>query len=393
MKIGILTYHRVINDGSVIQAYCLQKILQKQYPRAIVEIIDYRPLRGEIKRFRGFISRQFPFFQMQYYKKLCRIDNFVCHQFRLSSQSCTTDNIDKARMFIHRQEYDAIIIGSDTVWEARPSAVAPPAPNIYYLPKLPVIKKIAFAASADPVLPDFPFNKHDSNEIYQAIDDFDFISVRDAATKKYLIRIGVNSGKIHFMPDPTILYDFSPLIDKPKGHHKKKKPIAGISICVGDQLVRDQIAAQLQQDGYDVVFLANSTQLQRYFGYPIQTVGHRLGVHSVLDILVTDRFHSSIFALVLAQAPVIFVEAALKWAEPNSKGRDLFCRLGIEKMVWRYDGIVPEGLIEEKLEIWNNVSIGIKDHLSSLMQLGRKYIESERFDLVDNVWDINLQSH
>ena len=41
MKIGILTFHRVINDGSTLQAFCLWSLLNRRYPYAEVEIIDY----------------------------------------------------------------------------------------------------------------------------------------------------------------------------------------------------------------------------------------------------------------------------------------------------------------------------------------------------------------
>lgn len=43
MKIGILTYHRMVNDGSVMQAYCLFQLLRRFIPEAFIEIIDYRP--------------------------------------------------------------------------------------------------------------------------------------------------------------------------------------------------------------------------------------------------------------------------------------------------------------------------------------------------------------
>ena len=43
MKIGLLTYHHVINIGSILQTYCGYKLLQGMFPKAVVEIIDYVP--------------------------------------------------------------------------------------------------------------------------------------------------------------------------------------------------------------------------------------------------------------------------------------------------------------------------------------------------------------
>ena len=40
-RIGILTFHKSINNGAVMQAYSLSKKLQTEYPDYTVEIIDY----------------------------------------------------------------------------------------------------------------------------------------------------------------------------------------------------------------------------------------------------------------------------------------------------------------------------------------------------------------
>ena len=41
MRIGILTFHRAINYGAVMQAYSLSKQLKESFPEDSVEIIDY----------------------------------------------------------------------------------------------------------------------------------------------------------------------------------------------------------------------------------------------------------------------------------------------------------------------------------------------------------------
>ena len=42
MKIGILTYHHVINDGAVLQTLGHVKTLKELFPNAVIEVIDYR---------------------------------------------------------------------------------------------------------------------------------------------------------------------------------------------------------------------------------------------------------------------------------------------------------------------------------------------------------------
>ena len=41
MRIGILTFHKSINNGAVIQCYSLSKKIQEIFPNHEVEVIDY----------------------------------------------------------------------------------------------------------------------------------------------------------------------------------------------------------------------------------------------------------------------------------------------------------------------------------------------------------------
>ena len=43
-KIGILTFHKSINYGSVLQSWALSKVISKRF---VVEIIDYEPQNYE----------------------------------------------------------------------------------------------------------------------------------------------------------------------------------------------------------------------------------------------------------------------------------------------------------------------------------------------------------
>lgn len=45
VKVGILTYHRSLNYGAVMQAYCLAEEIQKRFPDVSVEIVDYMSKR------------------------------------------------------------------------------------------------------------------------------------------------------------------------------------------------------------------------------------------------------------------------------------------------------------------------------------------------------------
>ena len=42
MKIGIITFHRAINYGSILQAYALSRFLRDEVGENNVEVIDYQ---------------------------------------------------------------------------------------------------------------------------------------------------------------------------------------------------------------------------------------------------------------------------------------------------------------------------------------------------------------
>ena len=60
MRIGILTFHRSVNNGAVMQCYALSQRLRQDFPDDEVEVIDYQMRKvdqaysgGIIEYFRG----------------------------------------------------------------------------------------------------------------------------------------------------------------------------------------------------------------------------------------------------------------------------------------------------------------------------------------------------
>ncbi len=369
MKIGILTYHRVVNDGSIMQAYCGQKVLSSLFPNAKVEIIDYIPTKLWWTEHKKIIGKRPPFVRFSTIKKMKSVNRFIQNHLVLSPQSSRTDDVNKAVRFIHDQRYDVVFVGSDTVWEARFSRYVPHPPNAYYLPGQITAKKISYAASSDPTHPEFTGDKPLLDTIVKHIKGFDHITVRDKTTEEYLKNLGIPAEEIHFMPDPTLQCYFDELVQKPE--IKKQRPWAAI----GFGGVKKAVVPQLDKQGFDIVDLADFTLNGKTIPGAAQSVNVRLGVFSMLDFLITDRFHSSIFTLKLADAPVVFVEVNKKWPDPNSKGRDLFQRLGIEEMIWRYEGgDTPDCLIEKYLAIWKNLNISLPAKISDLRKISAKQL-------------------
>lgn len=116
MRVGILTFHRALNFGAVLQCYALQVALQKF--NVEVEVIDYK---------NEFIQKFYsPFYIEKYnWKKIAYmlyafkskyVRNKTFHNFRESYLCLSTDQYSKDNIGDANSRYDAIIVGSDQVW-------------------------------------------------------------------------------------------------------------------------------------------------------------------------------------------------------------------------------------------------------------------------------------
>ena len=333
MKIGILTYHRIVNEGSVLQAYCLSKYLRQHFPDDHIEIIDYRSWMVEKKEYRQAYTWKPPFVKNYDHRaKLHSLRAFLKTNCPISRKFIITDKIDKARRFIKNQNYDAIFVGSDTVWEVRKNGGAALAPNIYFLPNVTGPKKIAFAVSADQTDTKFLKDSKRCRALADMINDFEFKAIRDDFTFNFLKALGVSNKKINYLPDPTLLYNFAEIVSVSENLDTGGKPLAGVAVA--STQIREQATRFFQSHGFAVINILG-TNLPGQLHVPRHySLNQRLGIFSQLTALVTDRFHGTIFTLKLSQAPVMFIEPHNKYPKQNSKGRDLLQKLNLEHMVF-----------------------------------------------------------
>jgi hypothetical protein len=213
--------------------------------------------------------------------------------------------------------------------------------------------------------------------LLQSVQDFDFISVRDEATRLLLLELGLTESQFSYMPDPTILWDLSSIVETPVGFDKSKGRLA--DVAVSSMFLKEQLTQLLSARGYQVVDLLGADVQNQLLLPPSDSLKQRLGVYPYLDLMITDRFHGSIFTLKLSDAPVVFVEVAVKYPGSLSKGRDLFRRLGLEEMVWRYKGgEAPEDLLDIYITIWEDLYPDVKQGLAFMKHLAENGLKQIR---------------
>lgn len=246
-KIGILTYHRSVNYGAVMQAYSLQKRIEKDFPECDVEIIDYCSERSNIlynKSFKNHIKAILNASGFQQKKQYIKVtlryicgrishkkDNSLTELFKknmenmvLSSETIITDDTD---LFFDkvRGKYDAIVVGSDAVfnWNIRKF------PNPYFLHDDFGGKKLSYAASSYGL--EYK-NITEKQKLYikEAWDSFDYIGVRDFQTEEFVKYVDENLSPNHNC-DPTVFLDIGD-ITVSDDEIAKKLMEKGVNICL-----------------------------------------------------------------------------------------------------------------------------------------------------------------
>lgn len=234
MRIGILTFHRSINNGAVMQCYSLSKYLQQQFPQDKVEVVDYHmpkvasSYEVSVKSyFRGTRSLKSLIWKTaklvlnpdMFVWKRDRIAAFekVRHILPLSKESILDDGTVQLFDYINNH-YDVVIAGSDAIW----NYVMRGFPNPYFLDEKIKCQKLSYAASCYGMsyekIPD-----EQRTKIRQILDSYRFLGVRDDESANFVMDIGCSSNSVHTC-DPTVFLDVEDLpIDEEELKAKLRK--------------------------------------------------------------------------------------------------------------------------------------------------------------------------
>lgn len=202
MKVGILTFHRAINYGAVLQCYALYRILLGMGHD--VEIVDYRP--DYIERFRklfprydyrqestivGKIKTLIKFGTHFFIKKEAnrRFDKFLRDNFLFSSSI-----VSKSSLI---ENYDAIVFGSDQIWSTKICDGVDPV--FWGQTVVGKVRLIAYAASMEAI---DSLNAESLALISMYAKSFYSISVRESQLQVALQKMNVTANLVC---DPVIL--------------------------------------------------------------------------------------------------------------------------------------------------------------------------------------------
>lgn len=193
MRIALFTIFRVPNFGSVLQAYASQIVLEQQGHDCM--IIDYNMEQSVLDKMRTTFT---PYriacilgIKPQF-RKPGRLNKFIKNYFHLSKRYEGIETLKK----VDWQTYDAVVVGSDQVWNARYHG----KDNVYLLPFIDTdIDCYSLASSF--ALKEIPEDY--KTEYQRALSKFKAISVRESNGVKLVesLQIGKNA---QLVLDPTL---------------------------------------------------------------------------------------------------------------------------------------------------------------------------------------------
>lgn len=299
-KIGILTFHKSINYGSVLQSWALSRVISKRF---VVEIIDYEPQNYEFlyANYRQWNSwnnikynlKRMPLSsalnnQQQLFKK------FRDKQLPLSRKKYNYNNGCDIK-----EEYKGIVVGSDQVWNIRAKDCDP----IFFLPFNYSGNKVSYACSINDT--DFTEKNLPSN-LASEICDFDFISIREESGKNKLEQFIAKQKKVYTLLDPTLLCNSSEYDSLLNDRIVDGKYIFLYNVWTSEAGIQAAkfLSEKLNMPVYTIMTASNVKEINllKKSGILVDTVrtspSDFLNFFKYASYIVTESFHGTAFSLI-----------------------------------------------------------------------------------------------
>jgi len=327
-KIGILTFIWSVNYGAKLQALALQSVVSSLGFEC--EAISYK--RKEDSRIResirhlqsGQLKRPVRELLLEAinWKRTWRFRNFTSQHIRLSPKTC----FSLADLANRAENYDAIICGSDQVWNPDLTGES----QLSYLldfPNKSALRRIAYA----PSLGNDTLDEKWHDTFKRCLSKFDTISVREKSAGALISSLV--GREIPSVLDPTLLLSREQW-SKYTSNVEISEPyllVYSFGFPAGLKKLVERIA---NNKGLKIVTFHKQRHYTNEFNrYPNAGPREFLGLFSKADFVITNSFHGTAFSLIFKK-PFFSVT--------NKRGtrlKDLLTDLGIENRIVLSEGI------------------------------------------------------
>lgn len=290
-KIGILTFHASNNYGAVLQAYALRKTLSGLSKDNEVHIIDYR-CEGTITptAFKDIKKKKGTAGALLHYRQISAM-NKKFNLFRKKYLNMTDSYYDLESLGIAVNEYDAIISGSDQVWNLRWSDGDPVYFQTFHNQN---DKKYSYAAS-------FGFTElEDSKEKFyrEALESFRGISVREK-TGADIVRGRLGLECVQSL-DPTLLLTADMWSDIASDPAINRKYILVYMVPKQESIIN--YALELgKKTGLPIVMLSKNLKPLNVHHYGSSSPQEFVGWFKNAEYVITNSFHGTAFSCIFGR--------------------------------------------------------------------------------------------
>lgn len=304
MKIDIITLHRAQNYGSVLQAFALQKQIEKLGHQAY--ILDYYPERytnkGLLKRLKNKSSRfNNPLVLLiaklliypSYLKKGIQFNKFM-HYLNLEKPSFATNEEGMGRF----TDADAYCAGSDQIWNSHWNEGVEKVLFLDFVPK----GKLCLSYAASIELSNIPANEIDETKLL--LDKFEFLSLREDKGVELVRELG-RTDAVQCL-DPTLLMSKEEWSQYADDSYKGKEYVLTYNLHHDPEIdkcakaIASKYHLQIRNISYNWHDIIRHGHLDW-----CPTVEGFLGLIKNAKYVVADSFHATAFSIIFEKPFVV----------------------------------------------------------------------------------------
>ena len=274
MRVGILTYHRSLNHGAYLQAYgTLKTLLAMGHD---VEIINYC---NQKHWYMDMVKPWFAYRRPVRFLDRIKKGKAFRRDWALMKSTPFTKDPDRVKSW----HYDAIIVGSDTVWNFKQFGVDP-----LYFGGANADHMVAYAPSFGTV----KYGDVLPVEVENGIRSFDTLCARDSYTKQ--IVDGITGQDVPLVLDPAFLLDWEQLEVTPRPLKQPFIMVYGSAYADSDANFIIKLA---KERGWKIVSFGNIRN--RWAEYSPMEVGplDSMRYFKHAEFVVSSTFHGCVFAI------------------------------------------------------------------------------------------------
>lgn len=347
MKIGIITFSNAHNYGAVLQAWSLQTYLEKAGHQ--VEIVNlrlwaiddvYAMAKGRKFVANAVVNKMINRARIAKncvcnppkFKKYLIFERFINHKLHVTKVYRSSREVKQDLSL----NYDALIAGSDQIWNSSLTNQLEPAYFLDFGPSQ--AKRISYAASIGrKELPE-----QEKELIAHYLETLDYISVREVNAHKAIAAL--TDKTVEIVADPTFLLEKSDF-DALKKAYPVKKPyiyVHNVHLVREDSRLNEVAEKLSKVTGLPIV----SNRKEKYFSNEAEkflagSPEEFIGVISEAEYVVTNSFHATVFAIIYHRNFITIPHIS----NPD-RMQNLLRELGISNHLMKSSREIPDNLTE-----------------------------------------------